>query len=99
MTGRKTAEMATVVIDSQDAIWANLHLWIDWNHNGFSEPSEIYRLEDFGITQISLQYKVTNRTDQFGNVFRLKAPCELEGKVRFGYDVYFSARPPRKPGQ
>lgn len=87
------------VIDAHDAIWANLRLWIDWNHNGFSEPSEIYTLDEFGITRISLDYTVTNRTDQYGNVFRLKSPCELEGKVRFGYDVYFSARPPRKPGQ
>lgn len=84
------------VIDSRDAIWSDLLLWIDWNHNGVSEHNELYRLEDLGLTQISLQYQATNRSDQFGNVFRLKAPCQLAGKVRFGYDVYFSARPSKK---
>jgi hypothetical protein len=61
-----------------------------------SESNELYRLNDFGLTQISLAYETTNRSDQFGNVFRLKAPCELAGKVRFGYDVYFSARPSKQ---
>jgi hypothetical protein len=84
------------VIDSRDAIWSDLQLWIDWNHNGVSESNELYRLNDFGLTQISLAYETTNRSDQFGNVFRLKAPCELAGKVRFGYDVYFSARPSKQ---
>jgi len=85
------------VIDARDAIWTELKLWIDWNHNGISEPNELYSLEDWGVKQISLDYESLNRTDQFGNVFRFKAPCQLAGKVRFGYDVYFTARPPKKP--
>lgn len=85
------------VIDAQDAIWSELKLWIDWNHNGVSEPNELYSFEDLGLTQISLDYKSTNRSDEFGNVFRFKAACQLAGKVRFGYDVYFTARPPKKP--
>jgi len=84
------------VIDAKDAIWPELMLWIDSNHNGLSEGNELYHLDDFGLTQISLDYKMTNRTDEFGNVFRFKSPCQLAGKVRFGYDVFFSARPPRK---
>ena len=56
-------------------------------------------IEDFGLTQISLDYQATKRQDAFGNVFRLKAPCTLQGRVRFGYDVYFTARPPKKPTQ
>jgi len=77
------------VIDAGDAIWPHLHLWIDWNHNGISEPSELYLLDDFGITQLSFRYEITNRTDQYGNAFRLKAPFTVDGKVRMGYDVFF----------
>jgi hypothetical protein len=85
------------VIDSRDSIWNELRLWIDWNHNGISEFDELYRLEDLGLTQISLDYQTTNRIDQFGNLFRFKAPCQLAGKIRFGYDVYFTARPAKRP--
>ena len=77
------------VIDAGDAIWPQLQLWIDWNHNGTSEPSELYLLDDFGITQLSLRYEITNRTDQFGNALRLQAPFTVDGKVRMGYDVFF----------
>jgi hypothetical protein len=84
-------------IDARDPVWAELQLWIDWNHNGFSESGELYRPGDFGLTTISIDYRETNRTDAFGNMFRLMAPCQLGNKVRFGYDVYFSAKPQRRP--
>lgn len=86
------------VVDGRDAIWSQLRLWIDC-HTGSSEANELYRLEDFRLTQISLDYQATNQQDAFGNVFRLKAPCTLQGRVRFGYDVFFTARPPKKATQ
>jgi hypothetical protein len=85
------------VIDARDAIWSELQLWIDVNHNGHSEPNELHILGEYGLTQISLNYVITNRTDEHGNVFRLKARCQVAGKVRAGYDVYFTTRPPAQP--
>lgn len=85
------------LIDANDAIWAELGLWVDWNHNGLSEPAELYKPSDLQLTAISVVPTVTNRADAYGNVLRLKAPCQVGGKNRFGYDVYFSARPPRRP--
>lgn len=81
------------VIDTRDSIWQELLLWIDENHNGYSEPDELYHPETFDLTSISLNLGVQNRSDQHGNIFRLKAPCQLGKEQRFAYDVFFSARP------
>lgn len=84
------------LINAQDTIWSQLRIWIDLNHNGISESSEIFTLAQRGLTEISLDYITTNRRDEHGNVLRLKAKCNVSGKVRFGYDVYFTVRPPSK---
>jgi hypothetical protein len=81
------------VLDSGDAVWPSLRFWIDWNHNGVSEADELYTLESFQLTSISLDYRTTNRSDKYGNIFRLKASCQIRNKTRFAYDVFFSAKP------
>jgi hypothetical protein len=52
--------------DAQDKIYSKLRIWIDSNHNGVSEPSELHTLREIGIARIDLQYQVGARTDQFG---------------------------------
>lgn len=85
------------VVDARDAIWAALQLWIDWNHNGYSEAGELYGPEDWQLKSVSLAFQTINRRDAYGNVFRLKAACQLGQKTRFAYDVFFSAKPQRRP--
>jgi hypothetical protein len=60
-------------IDPGDAIWPSLLLWIDRNHNGISEPSELIPLSEAGIFSISLNYTLSEKTDQYGNEFRYVA--------------------------
>lgn len=60
------------IIDSHDAIWPRLLVWIDSNHDGISRPNEIYHLDNLGIHSISLAYRESRRVDQFGNEFRYK---------------------------
>jgi hypothetical protein len=90
------------VIDEHDAVFSKLVLWIDDNHDGISQPSELHELSEFGIHSLSISYFESRKTDEFGNQFRYKARVNprkedrdsrdetVAGEVgRWAYDVFF----------
>jgi hypothetical protein len=87
------------VIDAKDAVFSSLRLWVDSNHDGISQPEELYTLPSLGVNSISLNYHADERTDQWGNVFHYHAqvnPGDPASVGRQAYDVFFVGLGPNR---
>ncbi len=84
------------IIDRHDAIFRSLRLWIDNNHDGICQSEELHTLPSLGLYALSLDYHLSKRTDQYGNVFRYRAkvnPHDKNDRSEVGpwaYDVFFT---------
>ena len=93
-------------IDAQDSIYSKLRVWVDLNHNGVSEPSEMLTMSQAGIQAISVRYLPDNWADSFGNRFMSRAQViwsnpnhgngkgqgDGGGKSQWAYDVILLSR-------
>jgi hypothetical protein len=79
-------------IDAHDRIFEHLRLWVDLNHDGTSQTSEMVRLADERVVGISLAYEPISREDRHGNRFLFRGKYGLsQGADRLVWDVQFSA--------
>jgi hypothetical protein len=78
-------------IDQRDAIFNQLRLWQDANHNGISEPNELKPLLALDVTAIELNFRESKRTDEFGNRFQYRSKIWDARNARAGrwaWDVF-----------
>ena len=81
-------------ITAKDAIFSQLKLWQDSNHNGVSEPAELKALAGT-IEGFDLSYKESKRTDANGNQFRYRAKVYGPGgqqNGRWAWDVFLKVQ-------
>lgn len=84
------------VIDAKDPIFSKLVIWIDRNHNGISEPSELISLAQAGVKSISLNYAASQFKDANRNTFRYKSQISDATKDSTIYDVVLMQAVPNK---
>lgn len=80
-------------ISAADAVFHQLGLWRDANHNGISEPDEMFMLADAGLEWIDLGYRESSRVDRHGNEFRYQADSGWTGgTTRKVWNVFLVAQ-------
>ena len=78
-------------IDALDAVYSRLLVWVDKNHDGISQPDELFTLAQLGITSISLNPERAGWKDAFGNKVNSKVTVIRNGAAFWGYDVLLTA--------
>jgi len=82
-------------ITKKDGVFASLRLWQDINHNGVSEPSELFTLSQLGLRKMHLDYHESRKTDDFGNKFKYRAKVKDAQDAQLGrwaWDVFLTRR-------
>jgi hypothetical protein len=81
------------LIDAKDAVFSQLLLWRDRNHNGISEPEELEPVTDAGIVSIATDYRNRKRVDRYGNEFRQRAQIVWNGGISdYLFDIWLAWR-------
>ncbi len=77
-------------LSASDEVFSELLLWVDANHDGVSQSSELQGLRLHGVEAIELDYTTSGRRDRHGNFLRWTSRVHFEDHQRFAAaDVIF----------
>jgi len=76
-------------LDAQNcpALWRQLRVWVDLNQDGVAQPAELRTLDAAGVRWISLKWRKSYFTDQYGNRFGLESAINDSTPDHRCYDV------------
>lgn len=78
-------------IGPEDAVYAELRLWRDADHDAVSDAAELVSLPAAGIVSFDLGYRESRRRDRHGNVFRYRAKVIGSNTSVWAWDVFLLA--------
>jgi hypothetical protein len=52
------------ILDPEDAVYSSLRLWVDKNHDGISQPGELFTLPEAGVFSVNLSYHEEKKKDR-----------------------------------
>ena len=79
-------------IDPGDRVYSKLRVWIDANQDGEAQPEELHTLDELAIKRIGLRYRLAEKVDQYGNIFRYVSQV-LDPSDARDYDVWMKLDP------
>ncbi len=79
-------------IDPGDSVYSKLRVWIDANQDGEAQPEELHTLDELAIGRIGLRYRLAEKVDQYGNIFRFVSQVLGQSDAR-DYDVWIKLDP------
>jgi hypothetical protein len=68
-------------ITAKDAVYSKLRIWVDKNHDGISQPDELFTLQQAGVKAISVTYTLSTWRDAYGNRFHYRGQIVWEQPV------------------
>jgi len=71
-------------IDAADAVYPQLHLWLDRDRSGTSDQTELVTLAAAGVATIFTDYSELPRTDRSGNQYKYRGTAMV---LRNGHEV------------
>ncbi|HEU4767911.1 MAG TPA: hypothetical protein VFS77_11065, partial [Pyrinomonadaceae bacterium] len=84
------------LITREDAVFGELRLWQDVNHNGISEAGELRPMHSANVATLELGYKPSKYIDKYGNEFRYRAKVKDTKGAQVGrwmWDVFLVSVP------
>lgn len=85
------------MISAEDAIFHQLRLWVDENHDGVSQLNELSTLASHGILSIGLDAVESRRRDRHGKELRYASRVQRIDTTTQAVDVFFLQRDSNPP--
>jgi hypothetical protein len=80
------------VINAYDDVFTHLQVWVDRNHDGVSQASELHALKDVGVQSIALNAQASTTMDN-GNALSLVSHWTSQDGTRHALvDVNFTTK-------
>lgn len=85
-------------LDSHDAHWKDLKVWVDANHDGKTDAGELKTLDELGITSIDLNATKGSGSDNGNLIGLVSSYTTTDGSKHVVADVWFTKDvQPQKP--